>query len=221
MRLKDIPLDPNPISVCSLPVFAFDDDHTTKKCEKMLKRNKQSLMISNSDMSANLLNMGNCKRGTGVGEYANPSDPASQLLEAGIGKIVTANGDDDPSSPTANIHPTLRLRFYPSSSSITCSPCAGPKTIPPWDAILWQGRLYVNMTAQQLSEGSKEAFVSMLEYAEETLKCSDVIICLSGGNVAKSMIKNFLFLGFQPLTPGHELLPPMMNDNMVCFVYNI
>lgn len=153
--------------------------------------------------------------GTGVGEYANPSDPASQLLEAGI-----KNGNE-PSSPTANTNPTLRLRFYASSSSITCSPCAGPKSIPPWDAILWQGRLYVNMTAQQLSEGSKEAFVSLLEYAEETLKCSDVIICLSGGNVAKSMIKNFLFLGFQPLTPGHELLPPMMNDNMVCFVYNI
>ena len=35
----------------------------------------------------------------------------------------------------------------------------------------------------------------------------------------KNVIRNFLFLGFQPLAPGHEFHPS--NPNVVCFLYNI
>merc|ERR1712038_1169214 len=82
--------------------------------------------------------------------------------------------------------------------------------------ILWQGRLYVNVTMQQLSEGSKEAFVELLEYAEERLGCSHVVVCLDRQlKEMKVVVRNFLFLGFQPLAPGHEFLPK--NPNLVCF----
>ena len=47
-----------------------------------------------------------------------------------------------------------------------------------WDAVLWQDRLYVSVTASQLADGSKRAFVSLLEYAEEELGVSDVVACL-------------------------------------------
>ena len=35
----------------------------------------------------------------------------------------------------------------------------------------------------------------------------------------KNVIRNFLFLGFQPLAPGHEFHPS--NPNVVCFLYTI
>merc|ERR1712212_1206203 len=39
-----------------------------------------------------------------------------------------------------------------------------------WEAVMWQERLYVSVTSNQLAEGSKRAFVSLLEYAEEELE---------------------------------------------------
>ena len=44
--------------------------------------------------------------------------------------------------------------------------------------MLWQDRLYVNVTASQLADGSKRAFVSLLEYAEEELGVSNVVACV-------------------------------------------
>ena len=69
--------------------------------------------------------------------------------------------------------------------------------------------------------GSKEAFVALLEYAEEVLEVSHVIVCIDKTQSAatKMAIRNFLFLGFQPLAPGHEFLPT--NPNLVCFLYTI
>jgi hypothetical protein len=173
-----------------------------------------------------------------VGEIRNPSDPASYGL--------------DPKKAT------LKLRFRVQKNY---APIAATKTINKkfsnieaedengntmWEAVLWKGRLYVSVTAKQLNRGSKEAFVMLLEYAEDVLGCSHVIVCLGkpnpskgcSGNMnytnmnnnkiannieyekeSKMAIRNFLFLGFQPLAPGHEFNPS--NPNLVCFVYTI
>lgn len=105
-----------------------------------------------------------------------------------------------------------------------------------WDAVLWQDRLYVSVTASQLADGSKRAFVSLLEYAEEELGVSNVVACVDRWDLEsfpstvtnspprlhhdnKNVIRNFLFLGFQPLAPGHEFHPS--NPNVVCFLYTI
>ena len=108
-----------------------------------------------------------------------------------------------------------------------------------WDAVLWQDTLYVSVTASQLADGSKRAFVSLLEYAEEELGVSNVVACLDKCVIAwsgllscwltdfcfrlhhdnKNVIRNFLFLGFQPLAPGHEFHPS--TPNVVCFLYTI
>jgi len=72
-----------------------------------------------------------------------------------------------------------------------------------WAAVLWQERLYVSVTGSQLADGSKRAFVSLLEYAEEELGVTHVVACLDKlHHDNKNVIRNFLFLGFQPLTPG-------------------
>ena len=73
------------------------------------------------------------------------------------------------------------------------------------------------VSTEQLCNGSKEAFVSLLEYAEDVLHCEHVIICLDKNSTnprdTKMAIRNFLFLGFTPLAPGHEFVPS--NPNLV------
>lgn len=128
-----------------------------------------------------------------MGESRNPSDPVSQGL--------------DPKTST------LRLRFRVKSGLPSV---AHEDNNNGWDAILWRGRLYISVGASQMADsGSKEAFVALLEYAEEILECSHVIVCIDRrqSNNTKMAIRNFLFLGFQPLAPGHEFLPS--NPNLV------
>ena len=87
-----------------------------------------------------------------MGESRNPSDLVSQGL--------------DQKSPSS-----LRLRFHvrnglPRAISATQKEHG-------WDAIVVKGRLYVLVDVSQMNDsGSKEAFVSLLEYAEEVLECS-------------------------------------------------
>ena len=61
--------------------------------------------------------------------------------------------------------------------------------------------------------------MSLLEYAEEVLKCSDVIFCFQKcqSSNTKMAIRNFLLLGLQRLAPGHEYLPT--NPNLVNTIY--
>eukprot|EP00096_Caligus_rogercresseyi_P009138 TRINITY_DN3051_c0_g1_i1.p1 TRINITY_DN3051_c0_g1~~TRINITY_DN3051_c0_g1_i1.p1 ORF type:complete len:152 (-),score=39.47 TRINITY_DN3051_c0_g1_i1:381-836(-) len=91
--------------------------------------------------------------------------------------------------------------------------------LPGWEAVLWKGNLYISASAKQIREGSKEAFIRILEYAEETLGASHVIICIDRHTIGekeelRSILRCFLFMGFQTLAAGHELLPP--NPKWVC-----
>lgn len=164
-----------------------------------------------------------------MGELRNPSDLASQGLYTEESQLTNTNSDEDEDdegicsttasvSPSPLASPTLRLKFKPSAAA-NFNVNIG---LPAWDAVLWHGRLYVNVSAEQMFQGSKDAFVALLEYAEEELKCSHVIICVDKNiEGVKAVVRNFLFLGFQPLAPGHELLPPTANPSLVSFVYTI
>ena len=102
-----------------------------------------------------------------------------------------------------------------------------------WDAVLWQDTLYVSVTASQLADGSKRAFVSLLEYAEEELGVSNVVACLDKCVIAWSGLfscwlitsvsgctmttrtssATSSFLDSSPLLRGTSftLLPPMLS----------
>lgn len=169
-----------------------------------------------------------------MGESRNPSDPASYGL--------------DPKTATLRLKFRVQKTNYSAAGTTTsANPPAGAGTtttsdnneLPGWEAVLWRGRLYVSVTPQTLSNGSKEAFVSLLEYAEDVLECSHVIVCLgkpsyllqqannssassgidTNDKDIKMAIRNFMFLGFQALAPGHEFMPS--NPNLVCFYYTI
>merc|ERR1712098_633742 len=134
---------------------------------------------------------------------------------------------------------TLKLKFRVTSSADVggdndCGGGGGPGILG-WDAVLWRQRLYVSVSPAALSNGSKEAFVSLLEYAEDVLEVTHVIVCFGRGGEKRAgmspaasasstpqeakSIRNFMFLGFQPLAPGHEFMPS--NPNLVCFYYTI
>jgi len=140
--------------------------------------------------------------GTCAGYNGYPSDLASTGLETDNNK----NAAPDPMAERA------------TKISFSAAGLGGGRT--PWEAVLWQERLYVSVTSNQLTEGSKRAFVSLLEYAEEELEVSHVVACLDKlHHDNKNVMRNFLFLGFQPIAPGHEFLPN--NPNVVCFLYTI
>lgn len=53
----------------------------------------------------------------------------------------------------------------------------------PWDAVLRGRTLYVALPPRVLPEGSREAFVALLEAAEDKLKCEHVIVVSTHGSL--------------------------------------
>ena len=82
-----------------------------------------------------------------------------------------------------------------------------------WEGVLWRGRLYLEVPSRLVQTGSKEGFVALLEYAEEELQCSHVILALSKDRADRAdVIRTFMFLGFSILPPGHQLVPANSNN---------
>ncbi|XP_024946774.1 ornithine decarboxylase antizyme 1 [Cephus cinctus] len=78
-----------------------------------------------------------------------------------------------------------------------------------WETVVWRGCLYIRVPSCLLPEGSKEGFVSLLEYAEETLGCTNVVVCLRKERPDRAMlVRTFMFLGFTVLPPTHSLVLP-------------
>ena len=77
-----------------------------------------------------------------------------------------------------------------------------------WEGVLWRRRLYLEVPSRLVQTGSKEGFIALLEYAEEELQCSHVILALAKERADRQdVVRTFMFLGFSILSPGHELIP--------------
>lgn len=84
-----------------------------------------------------------------------------------------------------------------------------------WETILFGSRLFVEVPKYILPDGSKESFVRLLEFAEDELKCSHVIVCFKKDRPDRaSLIRVFMFLGFTVLPPGNPLVPMQAGDIM-------
>lgn len=192
-----------------------------------------------------------------MGESRNPSDPVSFCL----------------SNPCNSFPLSLRIRVKSKSLFSTIKEKKDSKEEPEHkfgefddisglDTLLWKSEqnrlLYIFITPKQIYKGaSKEAFVKLLDCAEEDLKCNHVIVCLKVDNVVKEeeekrkrasvcpnkdespnnigieedvkkeeskkhmnmAIRNFLFLGFEPIASGDEFAYP--SSNILSFIYNI
>ncbi|KAL2099607.1 hypothetical protein ACEWY4_004001 [Coilia grayii] len=78
-----------------------------------------------------------------------------------------------------------------------------------WQAVLSGEGLYVDIPQDLLLEGSKESFVSLLEFAEEHLKVVSVFVCFyKNREDCAKLVRTFSFLGFEIVKPGQALVPP-------------
>jgi len=91
-----------------------------------------------------------------------------------------------------------------------------------WETVFWRQRLYVQVPDGLLPDGSKEGFVSLLEFAEETLQASHVIIALRKDRADRSsLVRTFMFLGFAPVPPGHPAIPASGDQDNIYLAYAI
>ncbi|CAF3972757.1 unnamed protein product [Rotaria sp. Silwood2] len=75
-----------------------------------------------------------------------------------------------------------------------------------WSIKLRGDSLYVELP-QQLNDGSKEMFISLLEFADDVLHCKHVIVYFNKTRSDRaSLVKTFMFLGFHVLSPGNTLM---------------
>ncbi|KAK7471819.1 hypothetical protein BaRGS_00035558, partial [Batillaria attramentaria] len=90
-----------------------------------------------------------------------------------------------------------------------------------WETILVDGkRLYVEVPSGILPEGSRESLITLLEHAEEQLKCTHVILCFKKNRPDRtSLLRVFNFFGFSILPPGHPLAPK--TDDLIFMAYVI
>jgi len=89
-----------------------------------------------------------------------------------------------------------------------------------WETLLIGKTLFIEIPSDILPEGSKESFVSLLEYAEESLKCSKVIVCFKKNrDDRESLVRTFMFLGFVLVAPGtHQLA---VSGDLMYLAYSI
>lgn len=87
-----------------------------------------------------------------------------------------------------------------------------------WDAVFLKDSLYLK-PGDALPDGSKEAFVALLEYTEEYLRCKQIFVCFNKEVIDKAaLIRTFMFLGFSVVPANHPMAP---QGNYFSLVYTI
>lgn len=73
-----------------------------------------------------------------------------------------------------------------------------------------------------MPDGSKEALIALLEAAEEQLNCEHVVVVFASDRADRPMlVRTFMFLGFEVLSPTSPILPTGLAVGNVCMLYNI
>lgn len=89
-----------------------------------------------------------------------------------------------------------------------------------WKTLLVNGILYVDIPTTVLREGSRDSFVSLLEFAEDKLDCEKVFVCFKRNRPDRTdLMRVFMFFGFTVVPPDNKQVP--QNDEIMSMVYNI
>jgi len=106
---------------------------------------------------------------------------------------------------------TFKLRVTQHTSSI-------------WETVLHPANniLYVALPSVLVPEASKQSFITLLEFAEEKIGCSAIVLCIRKDRAdRKNLVRTFLILGFKVLSPKSVLAPQNTEDDNLFFIYNI
>jgi len=89
-----------------------------------------------------------------------------------------------------------------------------------WKTLLVNGVLYVDIPTSVLPKGSRDSFVSLLEFAEDKLECEKVYVCFKRNRPDRTaLMRVFMFFGFSVVPPDDKQVP--QNDDIMSMVYNI
>ncbi|XP_023225507.1 ornithine decarboxylase antizyme 1-like, partial [Centruroides sculpturatus] len=156
---------------------------------------------------------------SGVPDVPHAADVSLPIAEgSGVGKLKVP--------PVIQNHQTKRddltRQSYQDTVLLTFRFHLTELTNTEWEAVLWQGRLYVQVPSGILPEGSKETFVCLLEYAEEDLRCTHIVVCFEKNRTERAvLVRTFMFLGFVTLAPGHPLAPRGASEDTLYMAYAV
>jgi hypothetical protein len=135
------------------------------------------------------------------------------------GKELTARSEREP------IRVTFRFSNLTNNANGSAAPLTNKNAavdVTQWSALLWRGDLYLNVPNGIAIERSKEAFVTLLEFAEEELYCKSIIVCFAKSRPElNTLMRMFMFLGFVVLPPNHPHAPTDAPDDMLYMAYSI
>lgn len=79
----------------------------------------------------------------------------------------------------------------------------GENRVLSWKAVRFGDRLYVSIPGGVLPTGSRECFVSLLEYAEDDMKVDKMYLCMNKDRSDRAnLLRIYMFLGFEIIQPG-------------------
>jgi ornithine decarboxylase antizyme 1 len=130
----------------------------------------------------------------GIGDV--PHTGANQNLD-GEGEGEGSLSPFDHEQQEFPINEPIKISFrYPLTQQTTLT----------WDTVLIKNNLYIEIPNGCLPDASKEAFVALLEYAEEVLRCQHAIVCFKKDRLDRAiLVRTFMFLGFYLVPPANEL----------------
>lgn len=83
-----------------------------------------------------------------------------------------------------------------------------------WEAVLYRGELFVHIPINA-RDNSKEAFIGLLEFAEDQLFARKITVYFDKNNMNKNhLIRLFNFIGFTLLPPDHPDIPLEAPEDM-------
>lgn len=153
---------------------------------------------------------------------SNNGDSTNQTLDNGAqegGQAVDKAEDITTKSMREPVRVTFKM---PSDGQLDNKNNCSQKVDLAWEALLWRGDLFLNIPDGIVIEHSKEAFISLLEFGEELLKCNSIVVCFAKSRPERNVLmRMFMFLGFVTLTPNHPMVPQNADEDTIYMAYSI